>query len=84
MKHKIEQMKWMYGAFTGACVTYFLALLSSSQPVSSSVPLFLSTLFFAALLPIFAGFTLTHAYLIDQQIPAKKAEAALSSESTNL
>ncbi|MEO9522689.1 MULTISPECIES: hypothetical protein [Marinobacter] len=80
MKHKVEQLKWLYGAFTGACVTYFLALLSSNQPVSDSLLLFLATCLFAGLLPVFAGFTFAHAYLIEDQTPAKKIEAALGSE----
>lgn len=80
MKHKVEQLKWLYGAFTGACAAYFLALLSSNQPVSDSFLLFLATCLFAGLLPVFAGFTFAHAYLIENQTPAKNIEAVLGSE----
>jgi hypothetical protein len=56
MDQNLKKIIWMYSALGGVCATFFLALLSSNIKLSESCFLWLSSLCFGILLPIFIAF----------------------------
>lgn len=78
--YKIEQLKWVYGGFSGICLAFFLTILGANQSIGSSMPLFLSSIGFGACLPIFTVFTLVHAMFLEERRHDKEMELALSAK----
>lgn len=76
----LESRKWIYGGLLGVCLTFFFVLLSSNQPVTSSWTLFLSALFFAIDLPIYAGFVVVEIIMLENRPPEKTIKAIIEDE----
>jgi len=65
---KIEQLKWFYGSLAGICAAFFLTLLSSSQGINQSHYLFIASVLFGILLPVFSIFTIVQIFFIEECI----------------
>ncbi len=74
---KRNNIQWVYSALCGLCITYFFALLSSNTS-GFSIPLFISSLCFACLLPITAGVA-----VIQIKITAHLLKTEIITESRN-
>ncbi|HIF9128064.1 TPA: hypothetical protein ACX6RS_000493 [Photobacterium damselae] len=74
----INQLKWIYSALSGICVTYFFALFSGSSSINSSFFLNLSTISFAICLPIFISFSTVHIILIENKENSERCIELLS------
>jgi hypothetical protein len=82
--HKFEQLRWMYGVFTGVSVAFFFSLIGTTISFSDKPLLLLSAVIFAIILPVFTCFTLINLYIIEEGIPQDKALKVLESKRAEL
>lgn len=66
MNPRFKRAYHMQSALTGVSAAYFLALLSSNAKVCDSIFLFLSSLSFGILLPIYAATLAAHSICLDK------------------
>jgi hypothetical protein len=71
MDLKLKQSEMMYSSLTGICAVFFLALLSSNVKLSESFYLFLSSLCFGVLFPIFTALLSVHLVCHDKNFSSK-------------